>query len=329
LGDVAMTVPVLKCLLQQHEQLRITVVSSPFFQPLFDDIERLDFYGVDIKKEYKGLLGIKKLSNRIQNEIPFDAIADLHNVIRTKLLRYLLNNKKVAVIDKGRKEKAELTRLRNKQLRRLKSTFQRYADVFASLGYPVQLNEQEGIKKLNADTALIPFEKIHNDRLIGIAPFAKHPAKVYPLEKMLQVIKMLAENGYKILLFGSKREAAELEMWAKENKNIYSVAGKLSFENELQLVAQLDIMVSMDSANMHLASLYGVPVVSIWGGTHPFLGFYGWAQQYGNAVQEDLPCRPSSVYGNKICPVHGTQGCMQGITPEIIVKKIKEVSQSK
>lgn len=322
-----MTVPVLMCLLQQYPRLRVTVVSAPFVQPLFEDIERLDFYGADIKKEFKGILGLKKLSNKIRKEISFDAIADLHNVVRTKLLRFFLSSKKVAVIDKGRKEKAQLTRPHNKQLRQLKSTFQRYADVFEALGYPVQLNEQAGIKKVNTKAGLIPFEKEYNDRIIGIAPFAKHLAKMYPVEKMLSVVKILSKDGYKILLFGSKQEAKELELWIKENKNIYSVAGKLSFKDELNLVAQLDVMVSMDSANMHLASLFGVPVVSVWGGTHPFLGFYGWAQDYNNAVQEDLPCRPSSVYGNKICPVHGIKGCMQGITPEIIVEKIKLVLQ--
>lgn len=324
-----MTVPVLMCLLQQYPGLRVTVISTPFFQPLFEDVDGLDFYGADIKKENKGIWGLRKLSNKIQKEIPYDAIADLHNVIRTKLLRFFLGSKKVAVIDKGRKEKAQLTKPHNKQLRQLKSTFQRYADVFEALGYPVQLNEQAGIKKINAKAGLIPFEKGYNDRIIGIAPFAKHPAKVYPVEKMLSVAKILANEGYKILLFGSKQEAKELEYWVKENKNIHSVAGRLSFKNELNLVAQLDVMVSMDSANMHLASLYGVPVVSIWGGTHPFLGFYGWAQDYSNAVQQDLPCRPSSVYGNKICPVHGIKGCMQGITPDLIVEKIKLVLQRK
>lgn len=322
-----MTVPVLKCLLQQFPALKVTVVSTPFFQPLFEDIERLTFYGVDIKKEYKGVLGLKKLSNKIKKEIPYDAIADLHNVIRTKLLRFFLKSKKVAVVDKGRKEKAQLTRPHNKQLRQLKSTFQRYADVFAALDYPVELNEQVGIKKSNPKTGLIPFEKDHSDRIIGIAPFAKHPAKVYPVGKMLTVAKTLADDGYKILLFGSKQEANELEYWTNENKNIYSVAGRFSFKDELNIIAQLDLMISMDSANMHLASLYGVPVVSIWGGTHPFLGFYGWGQDYSNAIQEDLPCRPSSVYGNKLCPVHGAKGCMQGITPEMIVEKIKQVLQ--
>ena len=79
-------------------------------------------------------------------------------------------------------------------------------------------------------------------------------------------------------------------------------------------------MVSMDSANMHLASLYGVPVVSIWGGTHPYLGFYGWGQQMENAVQVDLDCRPSSVFGNKPCPRN--MECMNLVSPIMVYDKI-------
>ena len=72
---------------------------------------------------------------------------------------------------------------------------------------------------------------------------------------------------------------------------------------------------------MHLASLYGVPVVSVWGGTHPWLGFYGWGQDPANAVQVELECRPSSVFGNKPCP-RGDLACMNLISPLVIYEKI-------
>jgi ADP-heptose:LPS heptosyltransferase len=96
----------------------------------------------------------------------------------------------------------------------------------------------------------------------------------------------------------------------------------MNFKTELQFISSLDIMVSMDSANMHLASLYGVPVVSIWGGTHPYLGFYGWGQKETNAVQIELSCRPSSVFGNKPC--YNDLACMKGIAPLMIYDKVMQ-----
>lgn len=329
LGDTAMTVPVINLLLQQYPGMEITFVSQPFMQPLFEGIERLHFYPADIKNRYKGIAGLYSLSRRIQKEVPFDAIADLHNVLRTKLLRFFLPAKKTAVIDKGRKEKAELTRHVNKKLRPLKTTFERYADVFKKIGVPLKLDTRAGIIQKNIDTGLLPGRQ-KNGWLIGIAPFAKHAAKMYPLEKMKEAVRMIAQQpSVTILLFGSRDEAGMLEQWENEISHVHSLAGKMSFRDELAVIAQLDIMVSMDSANMHLASLYGVPVVSVWGGTHPFLGFYGWGQPMSNAVQLDLPCRPSSVFGNRDCPVHGKNGCMQGITGEMIYEKVMEVMRSR
>ena len=325
LGDVAMTVPVIKLLLDQYPGLEITLVSDPFMEPLFDGIERLHFYGADTKADFKGISGLRRLSKRIKKDIPFDAIADLHNVLRTKILRFFLPGKPRASIDKGRAEKKELTRAVNKKLHPLKSTFQRYADVFAQLGFPIEFNVKRGIvRKIRPQVPLVPGQA-KGDWLIGVAPFARHAPKMYPLEKMKEVVKMLAlHSPMTIVLFGSKQEAAVLDSWAKEIPRVSSVAGKFSLAEELEIIATLDIMISMDSANMHLASMLGVPVVSIWGGTHPYLGFYGWGQRYENAIQQDLPCRPSSVFGNKPCPVHGEEGCMGGITAQSVYEKVKE-----
>jgi ADP-heptose:LPS heptosyltransferase len=318
-----MTVPVVKLLLQQYPGLTVTFVSTPFMQPLFEGIERLHFYPADIKGQFNGVKGLYSLSKKLKKEIPFDALADLHDVIRTKLLRFFLissvKKRPVAVIDKGRKEKEELTRPVNKKLRQLKTSFQRYADVFEKLGFSIQLNTAGGIVHAKADPKLLPYKK--QGKLIGIAPFARHLAKMYPVEKMKQVVELLAQNGNTILLIGSRDESKFLESWEKDIAHVHSLAGKMDFASELNVISQLDVLVSMDSANMHFASLYGVPVVSIWGGTHPYLGFYGWGQQYDNALQLDLPCRPSSVFGNKDCPVHGKSGCMDGITPQMIVEK--------
>ncbi|TXH21009.1 MAG: glycosyltransferase family 9 protein [Chitinophagaceae bacterium] len=319
LGDVAMTVPVLRLLLMQNPNLEITMVSVPFHQPLFEGVERLHFYGVDIKKEFKGIGGLRKLAKKLKAEIDFDAVADIHNVLRTKILRFFLSGKKSAAIDKGRKEKKRLTRPKNKELKPLRSSFKRYALVFEELGYFIDLKVADKYKPKSAQPDFK--QKYSNKKLIGVAPFAQHASKMYPLDKMKKVVDLLATNEtFELFVFSSKKEKAAIEDWT--SFNVHLVAGTLAFNEELNLIGQLDLMLSMDSANMHLASMFGVPVVSVWGGTHPYLGFYGWGQDVQNAIQENLPCRPSSVFGNKECPVHGAAGCMQGITPEMVCDKI-------
>ena len=93
-------------------------------------------------------------------------------------------------------------------------------------------------------------------------------------------------------------------------------------------MSHLEVMLSMDSANMHLASLTGIPVVSVWGATHPLAGFMGWNQSKDNAIQVDLDCRPCSIFGQKPCK-RGDYACLNQIKPETIVEKINTLLLTK
>jgi ADP-heptose:LPS heptosyltransferase len=227
-------------------------------------------------------------------------------------------------MNKGRREKKQATRERNKILRPLKSTFERYADVFASLGLPVQLTKDGGISLMER-TEQMQLLKQQGYSLVGVAPFAQYTEKMYPPEKMKEVLRLLLQHKQcKVFFFGGSNDAFQLQQWETEFPGTRSMAANMSFKEQLQAIAQLDLMVSMDSANMHFASLFGVPVVSVWGGTHPWLGFYGWGQPETNAVQVDLECRPSSVFGSKPCP-RGDLACMHLISPIMIYDKIMKV----
>ncbi|HEX2847601.1 MAG TPA: glycosyltransferase family 9 protein [Chitinophagaceae bacterium] len=324
LGDVAMTVPVLKQLLQQYPALQLTVLTSPAFTPLFEPLERTIVYTLEKRGKHKGLLGIYRLFRELKAEHTFDAVADLHNVLRSILLRSLfkLAGIRTAKIDKGRKEKKELTSKQNKKLVQLKTSFQRYADVFSAIDLPFVLDTQQGVytqRPLSDNTAtLFQSGKKH----IGIAPFAKHEEKMYPTEKTLVVISSLLSepNNQVFLLGGGKDEIKVLAEWEKQFPGVVNLAGKFSFKEELAIISHLDVLISMDSANMHLASLFGVPVVSVWGATHPYAGFYGWGQKKENAVQMDLYCRPCSVFGNKPC-YRGDHACMEQLPESWITTK--------
>jgi len=315
LGDVAMTVPVIKLLLEQNQLLQITFVSVPFVQPLFEGIKRLQFHAIDLQGKHNGAKGLFRLYRELKTAYSFDSIADLHEVLRTKILRFYFafSGKKIAVIDKGRQEKKRLTRIRDKKLVPLKSTFNRYAGVFEKLNLSLSLNPVPATTKNSTH------------KRIGLAPFARHKEKTYPLEKMKEVVRLICDGSNKtILLFGAQNEMPLLEQWASEFSNVKCIAGTMNFREELEQIQSLDLMISMDSANMHIASLFGIPVVSVWGATHPFAGFNGWGQPEGNAVQVDLYCRPCSVFGNKPC-YRGDWACLHSIAPHTIYKKVMEV----
>ena len=331
MGDVAMTVPILRAFVQQNPEVRITVVSRPFFKPFFDTIPNVSFFAFDEKSRHKGFLGLIRLFLDLK---PFniDAFADLHNVLRSQIIRTLfaLNGKKVAFTDKGRKEKKELTRAENKIFKPLKSMFERHIETFKKLGFSVDLSHPSFPPKQQLDSAIkkvlgeIPINSA--TKLIGIAPFAQYDSKVYPLDLMQKVIDELALNSnYQILLFGGGSKEIELLNSLSNNKpNVIVVAGKIQFEQELQLISNLDIMLSMDSANAHIAAMLGVHVITLWGATHPYLGFSPFNQPLENALLSDrtkYPYLPTSVYGNK--KVKGYEDAMRTILPETIVQKIK------
>ncbi len=327
IGDVAMTVPVVDSLARQYPDDHFTVVSQRFLAPLFAYCPpNVQFFGVDLKNEYKGVAGMFRLYKKLSAQ-GFDAVADLHDVLRTKLLRFFFACSGVAVkhIDKGRKEKKQLTRKKNKIQKQLKPSTERYADVFRALNYPIHVDFRSIFGISRGDFRKIEFfVGAKTGKWIGIAPFAKHQGKIYPLERTEEVLVHFSSNpDITIFLFGGKEEKALLEQWG-EKYGCMVPAGKLSLTEELILISHLDLMYSMDSANMHLASIVAIPVVSVWGATHPFAGFYGYNQPEEYAVQTDLFCRPCSVYGNKPCYRKDT-ACLMEIPPQKVIDRICDV----
>lgn len=328
MGDVAMTVPVVKQLLEQHPHLTLTFVSDKKFAALFEGIPRLTFFGADLKHRHKGFAGLLKLFLSLKKIHQVTAIADLHNVLRTQVLGGLFGalGKPVSRINKGRPEKKALTRQHNKRLVQLPSTFHRYANVFKQLGYPVLLTTPAERTHLPLAASVQALLGSTGAATIGVAPFARYAEKTYPLPAMQQVVTALAHSGHTLFLFGSATEAGELEKWCAGMPNVVNVAGSLSFGEELALISHLHVMISMDSANMHFASLYGVPVVSIWGATHRFAGFYGYGQYPENAVEGHIYCRPCSVFGNKPC-FRGDIACLHQVAPAEVIAKVEKVLQ--
>jgi len=325
LGDIAMTVPVVHDLAVQYPELDITMLSREMARPLFERMPgNVHFIAADLKGRHKGLLGLCRLW-REAHLSDFDYIADFHDVLRTWWLRTegCLRRKKVAKIDKGRKGKKALTRQKNKVFVQQATSFERYVKVLELLGFPIKPQ----FVKLDY-SAFCETQKADNETWVGIAPFAKHPAKVYPLEKMEQVIKALSEkeNTTVFLFGGGTAENEQIEKLCAKYNNVQPAKSQQGLRGELALMGPLDVMLSMDSANMHLASLVGTRVVSVWGGTHPFAGFLGWNQKAEDCIQLDLPCRPCSVYGNKPC-YRSDYACLNGITPEQIIAKLSPYLQ--
>ena len=333
LGDIAMAVPVVASLARQYPDLRITVLSRPFARVLFESLApNVGFMGADIKKEYAGLRGMNALYRRLVAK-NITAVADFHNILRSNYLRlrFNLGHYHVAHINKHRRGKHRLTRNNDKVMEQQPTSFHNYLEVLARLGYTVEPTFTSIFPPEGGHLRLLPHvigEKKKFQQWIGIAPFAAHKGKIYPEQNMEKVIVQLIQRhpSCRIFLFGGGGdEKVVIDGWAEKYKNCINASAVVGgLKNELILMSHLDVMISMDSANMHLASLTATPVVSIWGATHPFAGFMGWHQNPDNAIGLNLPCRPCSVYGNKPC-LRGDYACLKNISPEMVLEKVAKL----
>lgn len=333
IGDVAMTVPVLYSACQCYPDITFVFVTRTTMTSIFVNApSNLVVEGVDVKDEYKGINGMRRLVGELDRRYHFDVFIDLHDVIRTRLmgLACTLKGKRVCRINKGRGDKKALTRSVNKIMLPLVSQRARYREVFFKAGLPLHedFNGLFGGRRKASPSlfAAITAPRPEGERWVGIAPFAAHPGKIYPPEQMHEVVCRLAALPHMkiFLLGGGGNEQEVLDGWAAGLDNVQSLAGRrYGFGAELALMNHMDTMLTMDSANMHLAAIAGVPVVSVWGATHPYCGFKAWRQRDTDTVQLPLTCRPCSVFGNRPCR-RGDYLCLTGIRPEAVYKKVLE-----
>ena len=322
MGDVAMTVPVLSAFSETHPTIKLTVVTKKQFAPLFRDLKMVSVISVDFKTDYKGVVGLYRLSKALRNT-QVEAVADLHNVLRTKVLKLFLPRIKFIQIDKGRAEKKAL--ITAKKRTPLRTMIQRYADVFRSLGFEFELDKPSFTAPKLLDAATTKKLGAFSNSSIGIAPFAAYASKTYSISKMDEVISKLQEKSKLLLFGGGAKEIKQLEAIASKYSNVFCVAGKFSLAQELDIISNLKVMLSMDSSNGHMAAMLGVKVVTLWGVTHPYAGFAPFHQEASNNLlsdQEKYPKIPTSIYGNKY--PEGYEFAMQTITVESVIKSVQD-----
>jgi ADP-heptose:LPS heptosyltransferase len=327
LGDVALIVPVFKSLEVAYPNQKFYFLTRNIYQDIFWDCKNVTVIPCDIDGEFKGLSGILKLSKYLK-KYDFDKVVDLHNSLRTNVLRSLLKlkGKSISVYDKDRKQKNKI--IKTKQIQILPHTSQRYLDAFKVFGLDAQISSDSWLKAPTDIELPISVEKISN--WIGIAPFSNHAGKEWPIEKVLELIRRIqSDNSTQIFLlaFGVKENSKAQEI-INAFPQIVLVNESFSLKQQLILLQKLDVLVSMDSGNMHLASILGTKVVSIWGATHPCIGFYPLNNEtlMVQPNKADAPWRPLSIYGKiakKDMPL--ANKTMELISVEEVLEKINLV----
>lgn len=333
MGDVALLVPVVKSLTAAYPNVEVTVVTRPKFGPLFFDLERVTVFPADVDYTYTGILGLRDLFGKLLRKGPYDVVMDMHDHVRTVLLRGLFKvfGSRVVTFDKGRKEKKAFTRKDDKVTTPLTHTVERYRLAFEKAGYPFQITSPPYLalsESIQNASGWFGYKKsAENKKWIGVAPFAMHKTKIWPLENYAVLFSEIIKGGsVKFFLFGGGEKEIKFFETLKQQfpEHCEVIAGQLKLRQEIALMQHLDLMICVDSSNMHMSSLSGVPLLSIWGGTHPDVGFgpYGSTNQTIMQIsREELPCRPCSVYGKETCYI-GEFPCLHRITPQSVSEKV-------
>jgi ADP-heptose:LPS heptosyltransferase len=328
MGDVALTTPVLRGMQEQYPEVEMILLTRSAFKPFFSGINGLQLFLPDLKKRHKGIPGLIRLFKDISAQSEIDYVIDLHDVLRSKMLRFIfkLNGTPSVTIDKGRGEKRSLITGKNKK--QLKHSVQRYCDVFAKAGYPVTPSKEKWIipsPEIKLKKAFI--DDMNGVLNIGVAPYAKHKLKMWPEENMIRLLGLIAKKtNCRFWLFGGIDEKEKLTELQKKVTGSYNLSGELNLDEELFFMSKLDFMIAMDSSNMHMAALVGTKVISIWGGTDPLGGFSALMQPDNFSIRipvDELKCRPCTIYGKG--KTKNNFACMKMLTPELVFRKIDKL----
>jgi len=332
MGDVALTVPVIRNVLRHNEDLHITLVTNPNFTSFFYDIDRLTVFPADFKREYIGIKGLFKLYRNIKSGNKFDYLIDLHSVLRSWILTFFfsVSGLRFFRINKDRKEKKKL--VTGRSLHSLMHSTERYQKAFEKVIEITPLPDTPSIipseKALTDVELFIGNEKIPIDKQwIGIAPMAQHELKKWNINNIKKLIELI-NNQYDVHFFlfgGGEKEKEELERLSSKHSNVINTAGTLKMSEQIALISKMSFMLTMDSGNMHISSLIGVPTVSIWGATHPKAGFAALNQPENFSIQipkSELICRPCTIYGKGTCK-RGDLACLNWINPKSVLQNLQ------
>jgi ADP-heptose:LPS heptosyltransferase len=300
LGDILLTTPLLEALRTKYPDAQIDMVVSSEYAPLAPLLPGKPSVHVFNKSE--GLIGLMHLRKEMQSE-GYDAVLDLHNNLRSRVLRRGLG-RHTFVIRKRTMKRWLLVRYKMNTLRDEPDVIGRYFEAAHPLG----------VRDVGAGARLVNPKPV-KERAIAMAPGARHLTKRWPARYYIMLGKELVAQGYEVRLFGSvaERELCESICDEIDSGRCTNYAGELSLSATALEIAKCERAVTNDSGLMHVATAVGTPTVAIFGPTVREFGFVPRAN-IEIAEVRGLYCRPCTAHGSERCP-EGHFRCMLEIEP--------------
>ena len=309
LGDIVLTTPVIAALRERYPSNKIELVISKEYESLVPAIHGLT--RVHVFDKTSGMSGLRALRKKLKAE-KFDYVLDLHNVLRTRILRRGLG-KSVAVINKRTFLRWLLVKFKIDRLKNEPDVIGRYFETTESLGV-----KDSGVwPKLQVNS-------IRDNNRVAIAPGSRHWNKRWPAENFATVAKTLVEKGYHIDIHGSIADCTIANGIASQlpHGTVTNYSGKLNLAEVASELGKASVIITNDSGLMHVAEAVGTKVIAIFG---PTIKQFGFAPRDPNAVVLEvagLNCRPCTAIGLDHCPEKHFK-CMKGIEPDRVLHELE------
>jgi heptosyltransferase II len=328
LGDVILTLPVAQALRRAYPHASIDLVTTPQAAVLAQNHPAIDtVITYDKKKSQKGLRGIVEMIKTLRRR-SYDIAVVPHRSLRSALIirlsgipmrigftsssgRFFLTHRIPYVASRHEVE-------RNLSL--LSALNIVAAEKEIPVVYP-NANDAKVVEKF-----LFEQEILAPERCIALAPGSVWNTKRWLPERFTGLAHALANDGWTVFLMGGREDAELCTSIATEagHKNIFLTAGKFSLLESAELLRRCKVLVSNDSAPLHLSVAVGTPVVAIFGATVPEFGFAPYGDNHAIVEIKGLACRPCGIHGGHECPI-GTFDCMKRIDVNEVLAAIHKV----
>jgi len=284
IGDIVLTTPVTRCIKKQYPNAEVHYATKQSFKVLVENNPYIDQYHL-LGKSLNEFIATLKAEN-------FDYIIDLHNNLRTSIIKFRLSSAKSFSFDKLNFKKWLLVNLKINQMPDV-HIVDRYLKTTESLGV---INDNQGLDYFIPAKDIVQI----NEPYIAFAIGGQHATKKLPTTRIIEICQKLSG---KIMLLGGKEDATAAEEIEKAvGLNIINACGKYNLNQSASLVQQSAYLITHDTGLMHIASALKKKVISIWGNTVPEFGMYPYLTEFKIIENKNLSCRPCSKIGYSKCP---------------------------
>lgn len=325
IGDAILTLPLIQKLKEKYRESIIDVVSIPATSQIFSASPYVnEVIILDKRGKEKSIFSIFRFSKKLK-EKNYTKLYSPHRSMRTSLIVLLSD-----VEDTYGFDNSSLMHIYkylvpyNYKAHEVQRNLDLIGFDYDENTWKIKPEVKSDISAKEKIEQFIKEKNIEND-LIAVAPGSIWNTKQYPVQYYNEIISSLVKKGYKIILIGGERDKPVCDKLTSGNyENIISSAGSFSIIESVELLKNVKLLISNDSAPTHMGMCADIPVLTLYCSTSYEFGFYPYNRKSSYLSYDDLFCKPCGIHGYDKCPVR-TFDCGYLLKPGIVISKIENM----